>query len=120
MDTQSPTASEHFLYRFDIYLPLRDKDGRRIEPSKFLGIKNEIVREFGGLTMTSIWGNPVYDGFWRSSKTQRVVKDKNSIFTVLVPQSEDSIGFFLSRKEPWRTGLHYEELLITCYELQTV
>ncbi len=109
-----------YLYNFEIYFPLKYKDGNAIIPQKLLSIKDEIVEKFGGLTMTSIWGNPVYDGFWKSPKTKSIVRDKNSIFTILTPQNEESITFFLNKKLEWTRSLNYEELLITVYEIQAL
>ncbi len=68
--------------------------------------------------MTSFWGNPVYDGFWKSPKTKHIVKDKTSIFTVFVPQEQDSRDFFVSKKKKWQQDLNYEELLITIHQIQ--
>lgn len=70
--------------------------------------------------MTSIFGNPVYDGFWKSPKSRKVAHDKNSLFTVLAPQSEDTIQYFLSRREKWEASLNFEKLLITVHELQVL
>ncbi|MGB9236853.1 MAG: hypothetical protein WCC04_20785 [Terriglobales bacterium] len=113
-------ATGLFFYRFEIYLCLADRVGKPVDLDKLNDLKNEIVAHFGGLTMTSIFGNPVYDGFWKSPKSRKVARDKNSIFTVLAPQSEDSISFFLSRREKWEVSLNYEKLLITAHELQVL
>lgn len=109
-----------FLYCVEMYLPLKDKDGQMIDPQKLNEVAEEIVKQFGGLTVTSFWGNPVYDGFWKSPITKKIVKDKNSIFTVLIPQEEESRNFFLHRKKEWEKGLNYEELLITVHEVQAL
>jgi hypothetical protein len=68
--------------------------------------------------MTSIFGNPIYDGFWISAKSKQVVRDKNSIFTVLAPQSEATREYFMAKREEWEKLLNYEKLLITVHELQ--
>jgi len=109
-----------YLYNFEIYFPLKDKDSKEINPQKLLEVKDEIVSKFGGITMTPIFGNPVYDGFWKSPKTKRVVKDKNSIFIVLTAQDEESINFFRNKKLEWTRNLNYEELLITVHEVQAL
>ena len=116
----SAAESEQFMYKFDIYLSLGDRSGRPVERNKILAIKNEILGRFGGLTMTSTFGNPVYDGFWTSPESRRVAHDKNSIFTVLAPQSEDTLNFFIGRHKKWETFLNYEKLLITVHELQVL
>ena len=107
-----------FLYCIQMYLPVKDRNGYPVDTKKFNQVAKQIVRKFGGLTMTSFWGNPVYDGFWRSPKTRRIVKDKNSIFTVLVPESQKSREFFLHKKKKWEQNLNYEELLITIHQIQ--
>lgn len=112
-----PSAMD-FLYRVEMYLPLKDKDGQMVDPQKFDEVAEEIVKQFGGLTTTSFRGNPVYDGFWKSPKTKKIVKDKNSVFTVLIPQNEESRNFFLCRKKKWEEGLNYEQLLITIHQVQ--
>ena len=109
-----------FLYRFDIYLPIKDNSGFLIPPNKFRKIKNQMIKKFGGLKITSMWGNPTYSGFWRSPETNILYQDKNSIFTVFAPQTEESINFFIGKKEVWKNELQQEELLITIHELQTL
>jgi len=118
--SKPPSSFQDFLYRFDVYLSLQDKAGQRIDPSKLFEIRNEIIDTFGGVTTTSIVGNPVYHGFWRSPKTREIASDWNTIFTVLVPQDEKSIRFFLDRKEQWRKSLDYEALLITVHQIQVI
>jgi hypothetical protein len=115
----TPTkSSDQFAYRFDIYVCLCDRLGNPVENGKFRKVKNQILERFGGLTMTSIFGNPIYDGFWISAKSKQVVRDKNSIFTVLAPQSEETREYFMAKREEWEKLLNYEKLLITVHELQ--
>ena len=116
----SGTAVDEHLYRFDIYICLADRYGIQVPPEKVLTVRNAIVDQFGGLTMTSTFGNPVYDGFWKSSTTRKVVRDKNSIFTVLAPQSEETRDYFLKKRKQWQRLLNYERLLITVHELQVL
>jgi hypothetical protein len=113
-------TTAHFLYRFDIYVSLGDRTGKPVDRAKIRGLKNEILEEFGGLTMTSTFGNPVYDGFWLSPKSREVARDKNSVFTVLAPQTDDTMNYFLSRRAKWQASLNYESLLITVHELQAL
>ncbi len=70
--------------------------------------------------MTAIEGNPVYDGFWHSTKRNRDMHEKTSIVTVLVPQVPDSLDFFREHKEAWMTALNYEELLIIVDEVRSI
>jgi len=120
MKKERPSTFEHFLYRFDVYIPLTDIAGERVDSGKIIAIRDELVTRFGGLTMTAIVGNPVYEGFWKSPDTGKVAKDKNSIFTVLVPQVPESVKFFLDKKDQWRMSLNYEEILITVHEIQVI
>lgn len=109
-----------FLYRVDIYLPVKDNAGELVSPAKFRRIKNQILAQFGGLTITSMWGNPTYTGFWRSPETGVLYQDKNTIFTVLAPQSDKTVTFFMRQKEQWKSELEQEEILLTLFELQTL
>jgi len=109
-----------FLYCFEVYLPLAYNDGRIIEPEKLEQIKEEILVRFGGITITPLFGNPVYDGFWKDPETGRVHRDKNAIFTVFTPQTEESRRFFLNKKEEWASLLAQKELLIIVQEVQAL
>ena len=109
-----------FLYCFEVYLPLFYNDGQIIEPEKFARIKEEILNQFGGITMTSLFGNPIYDGFWTEPETGHVHRDKNAVFTVLTPRTEESINFFLNKKAEWVSQLAQQELLVTVQEVQTL
>jgi hypothetical protein len=114
----SSEPPDPFVYRFEIYICLRDRFGNQVEAAKIRQVKDQILRRFGGLTMTSIFGNPIYDGFWKSPKSKEVVRDKNSIFTVLAPQSEETREYFVAKRKEWQKLLNYEKLLITVHELQ--
>lgn len=120
MRKHQESHDKEYLYRFEIYISLKDRNGRGIQPVKLNSIKNQILKKFGGLTRTSLWGNPVYEGFWKQSPKSDPVYDKNSIFTVLAPQTSDSVDFFMSKKEIWRRKLNYTKLLITFHELRTL
>jgi len=109
-----------FLYQFQIYLPLKDKEGLPTNLNKLFGLVDQIIKKFGGLTMTSIFGNPVYEGYWKSPRTKEIAKDVNSIFTVLTPKNQGSVNFFLNQKQKWQTELNYEDLLIVVNEVQTI
>jgi hypothetical protein len=71
---------------------LKDKEQKSLDPRRFLPIRKEILRKFHGLTMTSIAGNPVYRGFWKSPDTKTIIEDVNSIFTVLTPRTDENIS----------------------------
>ncbi len=107
-----------FLYCIQMYLPVKDRNGCPVDTKIFDQVADQIVKRFGGITMTSFWGNPVYDGFWKSPETKRIVRDKTSIFTVLVPENPESREFFLHNKKKWEQDLNYEELLITVHQIQ--
>jgi len=109
-----------FLYQFQIYLPLKDKNRQPTDVNKLFALSEQIITNFGGLTSTSIFGNPVYEGYWKSPQMKKIVKDENSIFTVLTPKNKESINFFLNQKQKWQTELNYEELLIVVNEVQTI
>ncbi len=112
------SAPHNFLYRIEVFISLNDEQGQPVELRKIRKIADEIINKFGGLTMTTLTGNPIYDGFWRSPASGKIAQDKNSIFTILAPQTDDTINFFTKQKEKWRKDLNYEAILITLQQLQ--
>lgn len=108
------------LFRFDVYLCLKDQAGVRVPLAKLQKIRREIVRKFHGITHTTIVGDPVYTGFWKPPGNRKAVSDVNTIYTVLAPRTEDSVQFFVRHKAEWRDDLNYEELLITVQSLEAL
>ena len=113
-----PSPLQNFLYKFEAHLPLYGQDGRRIEQGDFLTIKNQLVSEFGSVTITIIWGSPVYNGAWIEQKSR--YQKKTAVFTVLAPQDDQGLRFFLTKKEEWKQVLRQDTVIITYQEIQLV
>jgi len=113
-------GSRGFLYRSDIYLSLKDKNGIRVPYSKLQNIRRKIARRFGGITHTTIIGTPIYTGFWKSPKARKLVQDENTIYTTLTSRDDDAYGFFDKYKKEWLVDLNYEELLITVQHVEAL
>ena len=109
-----------FLHRFDVWLPLNDKNGDKIDRLKFIDVQIEIRRRFGGLTTTPIVGNPVYEGYWEDPDTKKPSLDVSTIYTVLTPKDFESYQFFVEKKEVWVTLFNYQLLLITVYPVEVL
>ena len=63
----------------EIYLPLDYNDGRPIEESKFVGLQQQLLRRFGGVTSTQR-SFPLH-GLWESEG--RLFQDRVVIFGVM-------------------------------------
>jgi hypothetical protein len=51
------------MKRYEIYLPLKYNDGKEIEPEKIKQIREELIEEFGALTVSSL--SAPYQGTWK-------------------------------------------------------
>lgn len=113
-----------FLYCYYIWIPLTYNDGTDIEPKKLFRIRDAIIKEFGGITMTPIMGAPVYEGFMKSKKSKRMYRDKNAMFTVLTEAEKDvkSKNFFTKKMKLWKSKewLDQESFLIILHQVQAL
>jgi hypothetical protein len=116
----SPKPPKEFLYRFDVWLPLNDKDGNKVDRRKFTELEAELYDRFRGLTRTPIVGTPIYEGFWEDNETQSPARDVNTIYTVLAPLETDSYQFFVDNKPRWTAEFGQKQILITVFQLEVL
>lgn len=108
------------MYRFDVWLPLNDKKGAKIDRRKFIEFEGELYDKFKGLTRTPIVGSPVYEGFWEDPETQSPARDVNTIYTVLTSRDDDSYQFFVSNKPRWSDAFNQTKILITVHAVEAL
>jgi hypothetical protein len=116
---QSNSAAQ-FLYRFDVWLSLNDKDGEKVDRRKFVEFESQLYEKFRGLTRTPIVGNPIYAGYWEDPETLSQTRDMNTIYTVLTPQDSDSYEFFVQNKPTWTTHFKQTKILITVHQVEGI
>jgi len=117
---EEPKPPEQFMYRFDVWLSLNDKNGEKVDRRKFVEFESELYDRFRGLTRTPIVGNPVFEGYWEDPETQNAARDLNTIYTVLTPQDSKSYDFFVKNKLRWAAYFGQKKILITVHPVEAV
>ncbi|HIC91286.1 MAG TPA: hypothetical protein EYP21_04340 [Syntrophaceae bacterium] len=93
--------------QYDIYIPLKYNDGRNIEPHKFDLTRQELIKQFGGLTIIPAEGS--IEGWWKFG--DRIIRDEIKIYRVSATQ-HDAI-FWQTYKETLRNRFEQEEIFIS-------
>lgn len=109
-----------FVYRFDVWVSLNDKHGKKVDRMKFLILESELYDKFGGLTCTPIVGTPIYEGFWKDPETEEQMRDMNTIYTVLGPRTAACYEYFAESRTRWQTHFNQKSILITAYQVEVL
>ena len=107
------------IRRIDVYLPLDYNDGRPIPESKFVGVQQNLLKRFGGVSTTQ--RQFPMQGFWRSEG--RVYQDRVVVFTVMdfFTKTEFDVFRYLERlKTRLKKNFDQLEILITVQDLWAI
>lgn len=99
---------------YDLYLPLRYNDGRRVEDEKIAGLKRRLTEQFGGY---SFFPQKV-EGAWKIGNV--TFREEMVILRVLAPDAPAAGEFFKRLKEEVKADLDQEEVLIVERPVQTL
>jgi hypothetical protein len=111
---------QQYLYRFDVWVSLNDQNGTKVDRTKFLALEWELYSKFGGLTCTPIVGTPVYDGYWKDPDTGKLMRDLNTVYTVLTPRTHSSYSYFEKSKQKWQDDFNQKAILITVLQIEVL
>ena len=111
---------QDYLYRFDVWVSLNDRNGEKVDRSKFHALEWQLYNEFGGLTCTPIVGTPVYEGFWKDPETGKLMRDLNTVYTVFAPKTHASYSYFEKNKQKWQGDFNQKQLLITVSQVEVL
>ena len=103
----------------DIYPPLDYNDGRAIEESKFVGLQQQLLTRFGGVTSTHR-AFPL-QGLWKSE--ERVFQDRVVVLNVMdfrTGTDFEIIRYLERLKARLRKKFDQLELLITVQDLLAI
>jgi hypothetical protein len=103
----------------DIYLPLDYNDGRAVEESKFVGLQQQLLTRFGGVTSTH--RDFPLQGLWKSEG--QVFQDRVVVFSVMDFRTETAFEIirYLERlKARLRKKFDQLDLLITVQDLLAI
>ena len=102
------------MKEFDLFVPLYYNDGSPIEPAKFQGIQQELLRRFEGLTF---FPQP-NEGFWTMAGI--TYRDEIVIYRVLTSKVRAARRFFREFKEDLKRELRQEEILSVERDVRTL
>jgi len=102
------------MNKYEIYLPLKYNDGKKIEPQKLKEIRQQLLAVFGGLTASS--SSAPLQGTWR----YRGVEFVDDIVWIEIITKEDMNDFFKNFKRRLKRALHQLDILITVQYIHTI
>lgn len=101
------------MKQINITIPLRYNDGSPIEHDKLRKIRNELIRKFGGLSISS-----EIEGFWYHNDI--IYSDFNKIYTIVVEDNPDNINFIAIFKSFLKEYLDQKDIFITINEVELI
>ncbi len=108
---------KHARVRFEIRLPAFYNDLTPIEPKKHIQTKNEILKEFGGITLLTIT-----QGGWVDPKSNKTYEEEMGGFFVDVDKKklDETIKFFKAYKKRLKKRFKQKTIYIVGYELYVI
>jgi len=102
--------------KYEIYIPLKYNNGAAIEPGKIKQIKEELIAEFGALTVSSLAAP--FQGTWRYAGVE-FVDDIIKIEIITVTDTKAD-RFFRRFKRRLKQLLEQVDILITAQDIRTI
>ena len=100
------------MYVIEIFLPLRDNQGRRFEQGLYAGVREELVERFGGLTAFS--RSPA-EGVWEPEEGARS-RDDIVIFEVMADTLERD--WWTGYREGLERRFNQNEIVVRAREVE--
>ena len=101
------------MKKYEIYVPLKYNDGKKIEPQKLKEIRQQLIAVFGSVT-TSPRSAPL-EGTWRYGGVEFV----DDIVRIEIITDEDLV-FFKNFKRQLKRMLCQIDILITVQDIHTI
>lgn len=89
-------------------------------PREIGKVGHELMEVFGGFSFANPYGIGGLEGFWFSSESEAVYRDRHAICVVLAKQEPESISYFIEKKKTWEKIFKQEIILITLQTLQSL
>lgn len=110
-----------FLYRFEVYIPIIDNEGKPIEILYLKELNETLVDTFGGVSLNYPYGGSGgVDGMYYSNMSKMVFRDKSAVIMVLAKDDEESFSFFVENQTRWEKKFKQEKILIMMYKVQSI
>ena len=98
------------MHVVEIFLPLRDNDGRRFPPALYADVREEMVERFGGLT--AFTRSPA-EGLWEAGEGERS-RDEIVIFEVMADEIDR--GWWGTFRESLERRFRQDEIVVRARE----
>ena len=102
------------MKEYDLYIPLRHSDGRKVDSSKLTKIQAELVDRFGGLTNFP----QAKLGLWKLGNV--VYRDEIVIYRVLSNEARSAMRFLREMKSRLEADLNQDEILILARDVKVL
>jgi hypothetical protein len=104
------------MRKYELYLPLKHNNGRRIDLRKLRAIKEELLENFGAITVSSL--TAPYQGRWKYCGVEYI--DDIIKIEVVTTRDRRTKKFFTEFKERLKTSLRQIDILITTHGIQVI
>ena len=94
------------MKEYEVYVPLRQNDGKRIAREKIDQLKKRLVKRFGGLTHFP----QKNEGVWKIGRA--TFRDEIVLLRVLADEKPAVTNFFKKLKQELQRDLKQQEILI--------
>jgi len=104
------------MKKYEIYLPVRYNDGKKIERLKLEGIREQLMAVFGAVTVSPM--SAPYQGTWRYGGVE--FTDDIIRIEILTKEDMDSHRFFKNFKRQLKRSLRQLDILITVQDIHRI
>ena len=104
------------MRKYELYLPLKYNNGRRIEARTIREVKEELLENFGAITVSSL--SAPYQGRWKYGGVEYI--DDIIKIDVVATRDRQTKQFFTDFKERLKTSLRQIDILITTHGIQVI
>ncbi|MFH1695124.1 MAG: hypothetical protein ABH850_01700 [Candidatus Micrarchaeota archaeon] len=102
--------------RIEFLLPLTYNNGKDVEPKKFFKIKEEIMKQFGGISIHPL----SIEGGWINKADDIVYYDNCKRFEVCVEKSDESRKWIAKYKEKLKKEFQQHEIYMISTEVEKI
>ena len=93
----------------EILVPIFYNNGTNVEAEKYRILFEELVKQFGAVSSED---NNVINGYWINPQDNRAYADKNKVYWIIVPDTEENRRYFVNLQNKLESLFKQESILI--------
>jgi hypothetical protein len=93
----------------EILVPIFYNNGTNVEAEKYRILFEELVKQFGAVSSED---NNVINGFWINPQDNKAYADKNKVYWIIVPDTEENRQYFANLQNKLESLFDQESILI--------